>query len=404
MVQSVRSVLATSVVKILTETTFFFVLRLFTGIVTNFTPFQETHLPDPEPKRNYEVQKSQSQPRISIFDYERMTDKPRELPKSNILDEILKEMKKKEEQNRVEESRLEKIAFGSHLGFRKMDDTLETPKRIEKMILGDEIKVERPKEDAQPKDTDQKERSPIVEKMILGDEISVKKPDGAKIVGVKLKVEEEKKDSAKREEREKLKKMLIEMKNSLPKRPANRKDDRNRVSVVAEEQNEQDQKDEKAVELILATTETVYENIKVKRTDAPKPIKVSSSVQTNAVVRRAPTPAEAGAIKQSFQLIGAKDFAGITNEKTQDDPHTYANLAPKESCKPVLSKVFSGRSKTDTLEINRLLRRLETAIAGGELGQAAVLARELAQLKVPCSVVRQKSEDKEEEKPEEFIE
>lgn len=366
----------------------------------------------------YEVQKSASQPRISIFDYEKMVDKPKDkIPRSNILEEILKEMKKKEEQNKIEESKLEKIAFGEEIGFRKPEiknsppnfeepnfkkteikissENISDKTRIEKIILGDQISIEKP----QTKTEETSKKVPIIEKMILGDDITNNKNDTtAKIVGVKLKsdkLEEERKNSAKKEERDKLKKMLIEMKNSLPKRQTKQKEEQNRVSIVAEEQEEKTEEPKEKIELL---TTTVYENIKVKKTEIPKPIKVSSSAQTNAVLRRNPT-AESNDIKSHYQLIGAKDFVGITNEKILDDPHTYANLN-SAGCKPVISKVFTGRTNTDTLEINRLLKRLETAIAGGELGQAAVFARELAQLKVPCSVVRQNSNEKEKEKDE----
>lgn len=41
--------------------------------------------------------------------------------------------------------------------------------------------------------------------------------------------------------------------------------------------------------------------------------------------------------------------------------------------------------------MNRLLRKLEAAIATGHHQQAAGLAKELAQLKIHCSVVRQRS-------------
>ncbi|KAJ8686573.1 hypothetical protein QAD02_022367 [Eretmocerus hayati] len=45
----------------------------------------------------------------------------------------------------------------------------------------------------------------------------------------------------------------------------------------------------------------------------------------------------------------------------------------------------------NTMAVNRLLRKLEAAIAAGNHQQAARLARELAQLKIHCSVVRQRS-------------
>lgn len=53
-------------------------------------------------------------------------------------------------------------------------------------------------------------------------------------------------------------------------------------------------------------------------------------------------------------------------------------------------KAMLDPSDANTLAVNRLLRRLETAIAAGRHDQAATLARELAGLKVNCSVTRQR--------------
>lgn len=47
----------------------------------------------------------------------------------------------------------------------------------------------------------------------------------------------------------------------------------------------------------------------------------------------------------------------------------------------------------NTVAVNRLLRRLETAIAKGQLKLAAKLAKELALLKINCSVTRHKTTD-----------
>lgn len=44
----------------------------------------------------------------------------------------------------------------------------------------------------------------------------------------------------------------------------------------------------------------------------------------------------------------------------------------------------------NTLAVNRLLRKLEGAIASGNHQQAATFAKELAVLKIPCSVMRQR--------------
>lgn len=232
----------------------------------------------------------------------------------------------------------------------------------------------------------------------------------------------------KKEEREKLKKMLIEMKNSLPKRKPNGiTKPNNRASVIAEnpesvtETNKEEpqpakesEEEEKKLEVIVATKETIYENIKVKKTDNPKPIKVSSSAQTNSVVKKiTPTPNITSAITKktddeppkkhnNFELMRPKDFDNIYSDKTgKSSAHIYENLArnddlslffnmPKRFSEIKREMNFSANNK-DTLEINRLLRRLETAIAKGEMKEAALFAQELAQLKVNCSVIRQKS-------------
>lgn len=399
----------------------------------NLDKYMSRNISNGEPSEKqgkmYEIQKSASQPRVSIFDYDKNIDKTKSrIPKENILEQILKEIKQKEEQNRETESKLQnfckdynnhdtKIMVNIETALEKNKQTVSNKVEVEKIILGDEIRVEKPQymnilsNPTEEKSKNEEKKMKIVEKIILGDEIKSKKENpaqdvnaGVKVVGVKLKSELNKsEDISKKEEREKLKKMLIEMKNSLPKRIPNKvKEEQKRISMVTEEQGDADSllyiDGEKAAELMVVTTETTYEKIKVKNTDQPKPIKVSSSAQTNAIVRRNPTPDEAEVIKSNYQLIGAKDFTGISNEKILDMAHTYANVAENKECRPVASKVYPGRSNTDTIEINRLLKRLESAIAGGELGQAAVLARDLAQLKIPCTVVRQTSIDKEEKK------
>lgn len=260
-----------------------------------------------------------------------------------------------------------------------------------------------------------------------------------------------KKDDAesKKEEREKLKKMLIEMKNSLPKRKCNVNVKQNsRASVIEEnpelnlqeaaaakvEENKNKsksdgktdkeetarakEKDDKTVELIVATTETIYENIKMKKTENPKPLKVSSAAQTNAIVKPAAVAGPSGVNtkttppihqvkpKNNFELLRPKDFANIYSDKTgKSTAHIYENLAKKDELSFFFNmpKRFSeiknefhlaeasAPNNADTLEINRLLRRLENAIAKGEMAEAALFAQELAQLKINCSVIRQKS-------------
>lgn len=165
---------------------------------------------------------------------------------------------------------------------------------------------------------------------------------------------------------------------------------------------------EKTAEIIIATTQTIYENIKVKKTDVNKPIKVSSSVQTSGVIKKTPMPDDVNLNKiapkkTNFELLRPKDFADIYSDKTgkQNSDRIYANLAENDD----LSLFFNMPKKfnemkiaaknsinTDTIEINRLLKRLENAIAKGEMGDASIYARELAQLKVNCSVIRQRTE------------
>ncbi|XP_044268651.1 uncharacterized protein LOC123013867 [Tribolium madens] len=259
-------------------------------------------------------------------------------------------------------------------------------------------------------------------------------------------LDEEKVDKS--EEREKLKKMLIEMKNSLPKRKSNILMKQNSRQSVIEENPEQDEKtedksqEEKVVEIIIGTTETIYENIKVKKSETPKPVKISVSAQTSAVQldkkgdselsEKTPKPIlrkettkfeqekkskeaskpehegknnlEATKMEQekktNFELMRPKDFESIYSDPNGQSPaRIYANLARNDELSLFfnmpkrltdLKNNLQDDKNTDTIEINRLLRRLETSIAKGELTEAAIYAKELAQLKVNCSVVRQK--------------
>ncbi|XP_018335072.1 titin homolog [Agrilus planipennis] len=162
---------------------------------------------------------------------------------------------------------------------------------------------------------------------------------------------------------------------------------------------------EKVAEAFIKTTETIYENIKVRKADNLKPTKVSSAVQTNAVLRKFSPENTLDAAKDvkknpTYELLRPNDFANIYNEKmdSRDENHIYANLIQNGSLflnMPVNFEDIRNNvaNNTDTLEIGRLLKRLELAIAKGELGEAANYARELAQLKVNCSVIRQKSEE-----------
>ncbi|CAG9853836.1 unnamed protein product [Phyllotreta striolata] len=223
---------------------------------------------------------------------------------------------------------------------------------------------------------------------------------------------------SKREEKEKLKKMLIEMKNSLPKRQVNQAQRKTNTSSVIIENPEDAIKDddeavkektqeEKVAEILIGTTTTVYENIKVKKTDNPRPLKVSTSAQTTAAVRQQLPPSTISNLvadqrnKADYQLMQAKDFENIYSQSSQSAAKMYANLVrsdelslffniPKEAPKKD-EKCSRNLTRTDSLQINRLLKKLELAISKGELTESSNIARELALLKVNCSVVRHKT-------------
>ncbi|XP_043288695.1 uncharacterized protein [Venturia canescens] len=151
-------------------------------------------------------------------------------------------------------------------------------------------------------------------------------------------------------------------------------------------------------------------------------------------------PGTSGLTKNHFQLIRPREFAQIEAIKTMKNgpsENTYANVieqslyanalvpprhesnsvAPRngETSKPFprdkaseitgeineTETIGSQDSRTvesqnmNTLAVNRLLRKLEAAIASGHHQQAAGLAKELARLKIHCSVVRQRPKTKE---------
>ncbi|XP_072377051.1 uncharacterized protein [Diabrotica undecimpunctata] len=248
---------------------------------------------------------------------------------------------------------------------------------------------------------------------------------------------DEKVEDTKKEEKEKLKKMLIEMKNSLPKRKiAQRKN--NVASIIVENADakeetiknetpdktedklevtdtsentddnniEEKTQEEKVADILIGTTTTVYENIKVKKTDNPKPLKVSSSAQTTAAIKQH-LPAstisnllEDQRMKKDFKLMQSKDFENIYSQSSQSAAKMYANLVRNDELSLFFNipktvkkdeKTSRNLSRTDSLQINRLLKKLEVSISKGELSDASNIARELALLKVNCSVVRHKT-------------
>lgn len=221
-------------------------------------------------------------------------------------------------------------------------------------------------------------------------------------------------DSSKKEERERLKKMLIEMKNSLPKRKSNILMKQNsRTSIIMEnpedatntEEKPEKTQEEKVAEILIGTTQTIYENIKVRKTTEtpPKPLKVSSSAQTSAVVKKIVPESslkkliENHKTSNAYEPMKVQDFEDIYSDKNgKNAARIYANLAQNDELSLFfnvpknVANLKKSSNITDTIEINRLLRRLETAIAKGDMTEAAIFAKELAQLKVNCSVIRQK--------------
>ncbi|XP_076253743.1 uncharacterized protein LOC143192349 isoform X1 [Rhynchophorus ferrugineus] len=241
-------------------------------------------------------------------------------------------------------------------------------------------------------------------------------------------------ETSKKEEREKLRKMLIEMKNSLPKRKSNIMLKQNsRTSIIME--NPEDKKDpetpednnkppektqeQKVAEILIGSTQTIYENIKMKKTDNPKPVKVSNETQTSSVMKTLVPESSLKKLIENhkantiYEPMKAKDFEDIYSDKNGNSPaRLYANLTQNDELSLFFNvpKTLASRKNningkdgalggtslqtnnfpTDTIEINRLLRRLESAIAKGDLTEAAAFAQELAQLKVNCSVIRQK--------------
>lgn len=153
--------------------------------------------------------------------------------------------------------------------------------------------------------------------------------------------------------------------------------------------------------------------------------------------------ASAGLVKNTFQLIRPRDFAEIEAIKTnkgsyKENPYAnviegslYANALVSPSKHNHSSIIHANIKVVDqdnatkgspklrpneerlkeeklptaiedlqtctmaqnmnTLAVNRLLRKLEAAIASGNHQKAAGLAKELARLKIHCSVVRQRS-------------
>ncbi|XP_020280422.1 uncharacterized protein LOC109853085 [Pseudomyrmex gracilis] len=92
--------------------------------------------------------------------------------------------------------------------------------------------------------------------------------------------------------------------------------------------------------------------------------------------------------KQRLNSTRSKDTSQINRVRESLDAVTEKNITPSDD---ESTKDDSSARNMNTLAINRLLRKLEGAIASGHHQQAAGLAKELARLKIHCSVIRQRS-------------
>ncbi|XP_029165819.1 uncharacterized protein LOC114936705 [Nylanderia fulva] len=244
-----------------------------------------------------------------------------------------------------------------------------------------------------------------------------------------------------------LKEMLKEMKHSLPKRPKSRKPMSSDVDAVVLEKADKpvsaskssDYEADKQKVSSSAQTSGNIRRLNQPSTSADARPSTSAGWKHENVLYRTSGKGSA-LVKNTFQLIRPRDFAEIEATKTTREigkENTYANMmepslyanahvpptfSPKQSspnstpskdisrCNHVKaspnivneSKMLndeefveeddnSAAKNMNTLDINRLLRKLEGAIASGHHQQAAGLAKELARLKIHCSVIRQRS-------------
>lgn len=251
-----------------------------------------------------------------------------------------------------------------------------------------------------------------------------------------------------------LKEMLKEMKHSLPKRPKSKKIVSNDVLEKVEKRSPvPTNKTSYIATTRIATTSNDYETDKQKVSSSAQTS--GNIRRLNQPSTSAERPSTSGwkhenvlyktsgkgsvLVKNTFQLIRPRDFAEIEAMKTTKEvykenayanviePSLYANthvppISPKQQPDPTTSKDIlqsnhpeeqsniadeskimlnndeltnkddnSTARNMNTLAINRLLRKLEGAIASGHHQQAAGLAKELARLKIHCSVIRQRS-------------
>ncbi|CAD6222045.1 GSCOCG00005306001-RA-CDS, partial [Cotesia congregata] len=159
----------------------------------------------------------------------------------------------------------------------------------------------------------------------------------------------------------------------------------------------------------------------------------SQQWKDDVIYRTSGRSAGKGLVKNTFQLMRPREFAAIeaiktmkiTNHPNDDDNdnNTYANVMEqslyanalvlpsrnhqiisnnrivindneddlrKKKHKILVPDAKNQTQNMNTLAVNRLLRKLEGAIASGNHQKAAGFAKDLARLKIQCSVVRQR--------------
>lgn len=185
------------------------------------------------------------------------------------------------------------------------------------------------------------------------------------------------------------------------------------------------QNKEKVVEAYLITKTTVLEDIIIKRADQNS--KVSTSAQTNSTAaprdagnkirpppRKKVTDANAGGI--TSKEVRVKEIQNSSNHREPIDLSLTAEDVSKENLKrygkdleELTKKLiradgladFKAKIKTmapdtemNTVAVKKLLKKLETAINDGDHLAASGLAKELALLKINCSVTRQMADNR----------
>lgn len=139
-------------------------------------------------------------------------------------------------------------------------------------------------------------------------------------------------------------------------------------------------------EAIVVTKTTIVEDVLVKKSTP----KVSTSVQTASTVKNDNPEYHSYANIQNIK--GVLDLS--THEATVTNGDIEAVTSDNEPGGHTNYKVDiqpgARADEKNTLDINRLLRKLEAAINTGQHLEAANIAKELARMKVNCSVKRQK--------------